>query len=152
MFETEPFAVTGFILGFYRVINILQKHKIKTLILSIIIYNVIADYKIFRDIRGVIYFGIELNVKSLCIVCIFSLFPSEKINNKYISKFLIFITNYTAGVYYLHMTIPKYFFVYSNEIKKGTFLGVIYCYLICYFICFFGMVIFGKTPFRYLFC
>ena len=107
---------------------------------------------LFETKRGIIYYGIELNIKSLCAVCFFSMFPSEKIKNKYISKFLIIITNYTAGVYYLHMAIHKYFKVYSNDIKRGTFLGVIYCYLICYCISFVGMLIFGKTPLKYLFC
>ena len=50
LFEVEPFAVTGFILGFYRIIDILQKNKIKTLVLSVIIYNVIANYKIYSNL------------------------------------------------------------------------------------------------------
>ena len=36
--ESLPFAVTGYILGIYKVIDILQKHKIKTFIFSILIY------------------------------------------------------------------------------------------------------------------
>ena len=66
-------------------------------------------------------------------------------------KFLHIITNFTGGVYYLHGPIHKYLKDFSNNIKKGTFLGMCQDYLICYLICFIGMIIFGKTPLRYMF-
>ena len=40
--ESLPFAATGYILGIYKVLDILQKHKIKTFIFSILIYKIIA--------------------------------------------------------------------------------------------------------------
>ena len=98
------------------------------------------------------YFGINLNIQACCIIFIFSLFPNDKIQNKYIKKFLILLTNHTAGVYYLHISIKYYFIPLLDIIKKGTFLGVIINYIICYFICFLGMKIFRKTRFKYLFC
>ena len=111
--ESLPFAVTGYILGIYKVIDILQKHKIKTFIFSILIYKIIADYNIFINKFGVIYNGINLNIQSLCLIAIFSLFPSDKITNKNISKFFIVITNYTGGIYYLHVPMRKYLNYYS---------------------------------------
>lgn len=80
--ESLPFAVTGYILGIYKVIDILQKHKIKTFIFSILIYKIIADYNIFINKFGVIYNGINLNIQSLCLIAIFSLFPSDKLKIK----------------------------------------------------------------------
>ena len=151
LFESLPYAVTGFALGYYKIIEILHNHKIKTFILSAIIYKIIADYYIFRRIKGLNFQGINLNIQSICVIFIFSLFPSDKIKNIYIQKFLIIITNYSAGVFYLHISIKDYFSYYFDDIKNGTFKGMFINYFICYFICFFGMKIFGKTPLKYLF-
>ena len=147
-----PFTITGFILGSYKVIDILQVHKIKTFVLSLLLYKLIADYSIFRIIKNYPYPGIDLNVQSSCLVFIFSLFPSYYTTNKYMTKFLIYLTNYTAGVFYLHVPIHRYFRGCFYNIKKGTFFGMIQEYLICYFFCFFGMSIFRKTSLRYMFC
>lgn len=152
LYECFPFAVTGYTLGYYKVLDILYKHKIKTFILSFLIYNIIADYFIFKSIKGSIYYGVNLNVQSTCLVFIFSLFPSNIVTNSIIRKFLIFITNYTGGIYYLHVPLKRYLNDYSDNIKNGTFLGLIQTYLIIYFICYVGMTIFGKTPLKYLFC
>ena len=151
LFESLPYAVTGFALGYYKIIEILHNYKIKTFILSAIIYKIIADYNIFRRIRGLNFQGINLNIQSICVIFIFSLFPSDKIKNIYIQKFLIIITNYSAGVFYLHFSVKDYFGIYFDDIKNGTFKGIFINYFICYFVCFIGMKIFGKTPLRYLF-
>ena len=98
------------------------------------------------------YQGINLNIQCICLIFIFSLFPSDKIKNKYLAKFLTQITNYTGGVFYLHVTVRDYCRVILDRVKSGTFSGVVIVYLICYFICFVGTIIFGKTPIKYLFC
>ena len=92
-----------------------------------------------------------MSVKSICVIFIFSLFPSDKIHNKYLKKFLIIITKYSGGIYYLHLSIISYFADFINEFKKHSFFAVVINYLICYFICFFGNLIFGKTFLKYLF-
>ena len=115
-------------------------------------YNVIEDYKILSNVNGTYYPGLKLNIKALCFIFVFSLFPSEKINNKYLRKFITFITNYTGGVYYLHMTLHLYLTDFFYYFKNTTFVGVIIEYTICYYICFFGTLFFGKTPLKFLFC
>jgi len=151
-FESIPYTVTGFTLGYYKIIDLIQKNKIKTFFLSIAIYKLLADYNIFIDIKGLLYKGIKFNIQATCIIFIFSLFPSDKIKNKYIKKILILITNYTAGVYYLHIALRHYLIYYFDDIKNRNFRGLFITYFICYSICFFGMIIFGKTPLKYLFC
>ena len=151
LFETFPLAVTGFTLGYYKIIDFFQNYKIKTFILSAIIYKIIADYNIFRRIRGLNFQGINLNIQSICVIFIFSLFPSDKIKNELLQKLLTLITNYSAGVFYLHFSVRDYFGIYFDDIKNGTFKGIFINYFICYFVCFIGMKIFGKTPLRYLF-
>ena len=132
-------------------LDIIQKHKIRTFVLSFLIYNIIADYNIFRNIKGSMYPGLNLNIQSICLVFIFSIFPSHYITNKYIQKLLNIITSYTAGIFYIHVPIHKYLKDYSYNMRKRTFKGMIQEYLICYFICFVGMLIFGKTPLRHMF-
>ena len=151
LFESVPFAITGFTLGYYKIFDILTKNKIEVLVLSLLVYKLISDYDIFTNIKGVLYQGIKLNILSICLVFIFSLFPSDKIKNKFFSKFLISITNHTAGVYYMHLAVNNYLSVFIVAIKNGTFLGLIITYIFCYYISFIGILFFRKTPLRYLF-
>ena len=150
-FESIPYTITGFILGYYKLLDYIQKYKIKTLIISIIIYNIVVDYNIFTEAKGMSYHGIKYNIQSICLIFIFSLFPSDQIRNKYLSKLLMELTKYTGGVYYLHNNILIYLSDYFISMKKRTFQGAIISYLICYFISFVGALIFGKTPIKYLF-
>jgi len=151
-FVSIPYAVTGFTLGFYKIIEYFQKHKMKTFILSILIFISINEYQIFTNIKFIAYQGINLNIQCLCIIFIFSLFTSDNIKNKFLIKIITIFTNYTAGVFYLHIPIKRYFVYYFRSIKYGTIFGCIIIYLICYIICFFGMLIFGKSKIKYLFC
>ena len=65
--------------------------------------------------------------------------------------FILIINNYSAGVFYLHVSIRFYFADIFDDIKKGTFFGIIINYIICYFISYIGIILFGKTLFRHLF-
>ena len=152
MFEMIPLGVTGLTLGHYDIINKLYTIKFQTFIISLLIYNLIRDYKIFSNIKGFYYQGIELNIRAVCIVFIFSLFPSEKIKNKFLIKILDLITHYSAGPFYLHLSLKAYLLNYNDNIKNGTFLGIIINYLICYNISILGYKMFGKTFLKYLFC
>lgn len=151
-FETVPYSVTGFSLGFYKIVSYLQNFKTKTFTLSYLVYILVTRYNIFSNLKGVGYQGIYLNIKSVCIIFVFSLFPSANIKNKYIIKLLNLLTNHTGGVYYLHVSIHSYCINFFDSIKYRTFFGMIINYIICYFICFLGIIIFGKTPIKYLFC
>ena len=152
LFEMIPFGMTGFTLGCYDSINKLHKFKIRTLIFSLLIYKFIEKYKVFSHISGLYYQGIKLNIKSICIIFIFSLFPSEKIENKYIKKILNLITKNSAGPFYLHLSLRDYLQDYNSDIKKGTFIGTLVNYFICYSIALCGDTVFGKTFLKYLFC
>ena len=147
-----PYAVTGFTLGIFKIIDRLENIKMQTLIISIIIYSLISTYKIFIIIRGKGFQGIYLNIKSLCVFFIFSIFPSDKIKDKNLSKLLIITTNYSAGVFYLHVSLHSYLCRFIKIIQNKTFTGTIITYLLCNFISHFGVLIFGKTKLKYLFC
>ena len=73
-FESVPFAVTGFTLGFYKMLDILQKNKFYTFFFSILFYNLFANYNIITKGKGVIYQGLKLNIQAINIIFAFSLF------------------------------------------------------------------------------
>lgn len=151
-FVSVPYASTGFTLASLKILNIIPNYKIQTLFFSIYIFCLLEKYIVFREIideNG--YTGILYNVRAICLIFIFSLFPSNKITNNTIGKILRNISNHTAGVYYLHNEIIIYFKNYFDPIKKGTLFGLFIIYIICYLICFIGMLLFGKTKIKNLF-
>lgn len=149
--EFLPFAFTGFLLKEFNIINMLKQHKLNTFIISVLIYNLIREFKIFSNFKGIAYGGMKLNILSVCNIFIFSLISFGSINNKYMISFVKTITNFTGGIFYLHSFIHYYFKYIIMHIKKGTFFSLILIYFFCYIICFFGIMIFGKTKIKYLF-
>ena len=150
--ESVTYSITGFILGYYKVIDLLQKHKIKTIIISAMIYEVMLDYHIFSNIMGFGYQGIDLNIKSICLILVFAMLPFEIIKNKEFKKIIRILTNYSGGVYYLHISFSQYLSVYFDDVKKRNFKGILINYAAGYITCFVGTIILGKTPLKYLFC
>lgn len=149
--EMIPYSVTGYTLAFFKVFEKLQKNKFKVFFLSLIIFIIIDKYEIFSKIEGVAYSGIKLNAHSICLIFLFSVFPQEKIKNKVIINFLLNISKYTAGVFYLHWSIICYLRNCILAIQEGSFIGCIIVYLIAYMICFIGIKINDKNIFKYLF-
>ena len=148
--EFIPFAVTGFILYELKIIDKNHKNKVKTFIIFFIIYKFIQNYGVFAEFEGVQFSGIKLNICSVCIIFICSLFSTRR-EHKYI-KLIKILTNFTGGIFYIHRIVQRYFKFIVDDIKKGTFFGIILIYLICYAICFLGTLIVGKTQAKYLFC
>lgn len=148
--EFIPLAVTGFILAEFNIFEKIHKNKIKSFFISTILYKMIQYYEIFAHLKGVQYSGIKLNVCSICLVFIFSLYPSE-LKKRYQKIFKI-LTNFTGGIYYIHRIIQRYLKYALYDIREGTFFGIILIYLFSYIICYLGTLIFGKTKAKYLFC
>lgn len=147
--EMFPYSVTGLYLANFEIINKLNKNKVKSFLLSLIVFFFIEKYKIFISINGIAYSGMKLNIHSISLIFFFSIISSDKISN---NKSLRIITNYTAGIFYLHWSVIKFFKNFVKHIENGTFIGCILIYLICYIICFFGFKISKRTRFKYLFC
>ena len=150
--EMIPFAVTGSALACLGIIKKIKLFKLKTLSFCILIFGSLEKYHVFSKLQGgVAYPGILLNVRSICLIFFFSLFPSENITNINLEKILRKITNYTTGIFYLHITIINYFKLFIKPIKYGNLYGCIVIYLICYLISFFGTSIVGKSKLKFLF-
>ena len=150
--EMIPFSVIGFIIASQKIIIYLRKYKLKVFLFCIYSIFFLFKYKVFSsEIKGNGYHGMKIFLESILIFICFSMFPSEKIKNKKILQILKKITNYTAGIYYIHETLFRYCKIYFIIFKKYTFKGCIIIYLICYLICFSGSIVFGKTKLRNLF-
>ena len=149
--EMIPYSVTGFTLAFLEIINKLHNNRLKTFIFSLIIFCLIEKYEIFIKIDGISYSGFKYNAHSICLIFLFTIFPTEKISNELIINFLMNITKYTGGVFYLHWSIICYLKNFVIFIQEGSFIGCIIVYFICYMICFIGFKFLGNTKFKYLF-
>ena len=149
--EVIPFTLTGLILSSFDIISKFKKYKYEINLINIIIlYFIINYYYNFNHFYGLRYRGINLNLGAISIFIIFLLIQIE-IKNGIIKSFFEIITNYTGGIYYLHMIMKDYLNKRILIIKNRTFLGGFLIYLYSYFICFIGNKIFGKTKLKFLF-
>ena len=74
-----PFAVTGFHLAAFKIINKLKYYRFKSFIFSVITFIFVDNFNIFYNLDN--YNGIKLNVLSIALIFIFSLLPVEKGQN-----------------------------------------------------------------------
>lgn len=51
MFEMVPLGVTGFIIGYFNIINKINKYKFQTLVISCITYHIVNNYQLFRIVK-----------------------------------------------------------------------------------------------------
>lgn len=151
IFEMLPLAITGYTLGLYKVIYMLQKFRKRAIFFSFLIYKTLSNYRIFTNVIGLNFYGINLNVQSISVIFIFSLIPFNQIKKRSIIKILLFLTNYSGGIFYLHVSIYEFCKFYLVDIRKGSFFGMIINYFICYFICFLGSNFFENRFIKYLF-
>ena len=149
--EILPCCIIGFLIASSGIMNFFKKLKLKVFIACIFINYLIIKYDVFINISGFAYCGVKMFIVSICIFIGFAVFPSELIKNKIIIKIIKYITNYTAGVYYLHLPLDRYLNKIIIPIQKRTFKGCVINYIFCYFICFFGCLLFKKTRLRNLF-
>ena len=89
IFASIPYASTGFTLASLNILNIISNYKIQILFFCIYIFILLNIYSIFSEIKYKIgYSGILLNVRAVCFIFIFSIFPSNKITNTKIEKII----------------------------------------------------------------
>ena len=147
-----PFAASGYTLGTFNIIDSIKNYKIKTLIFCLLNIYLLEKYSVFSKLKDEIaYSGIILNIRAIYLIFVFSLFSSDKVNNIKLDKIIKNFTNYTGGIYYLHITIITYFKDIIKPIKNGNVIGLLIIYLICYLICFIGIQFVGQSKFKFLF-
>ena len=149
--EIITYAITGLSLASYNLmdkINLIKEKK-KLIFVSINILYFIKKYDIIRSPKGFRYPGVSQNVGGIFLLICFSFISfAKKPKVLFIIKHF---TNYTGGIYYLHIIVMNIFRNIIPFIDKRTLLGGFTIYIISYFICFIGMRIFGKTKIKSLF-
>lgn len=144
-------ALTGFLLSSVDIISLCKKQRKKVIYKFIIFLFLI---KIFTNLilsNFPYLIGLLINLVSFNFFIIFTLLPFDKINNSILINFIKNLTNYTGGIYYIHIPIMIILRNYFTLIKDKTFIGSIIVYITCYFICYFGVKIFRNNKFKYLF-
>lgn len=149
--ETFPLAVTGITFSSLNLISTLQKYRFKSIFFSIIFIFMLFKYKIFILIKGFGKQGFMLNIGSLLFFILFYLLPLEKIKISNINSFISYITNYTAGIYFLHIFIYKIMKNYITLVYKKTLSGCIIIYITCYLISLICYNRFKYSKLKYLF-
>lgn len=149
-FEIIPYCITGYILAYLNIVHILSNHRNTSINIFVPIIIIIIKYKIFLKIKGFGFQGLKLFALSINIFFLFSLIPTKIIRNKNIIKFIEFISNHTAGIYYIHKSLSYYLSIFSF-VNKKKLNGAIIIYIISYNISLFGKFKFKNTKLINLF-
>ena len=149
--EILPLTVSGILFASFKVIEKLEIHRKKSILISIIVLYCLFKYNIFYDLKGFGYNGIIINFGSIFLFISFSLISIDRIKNKNIILIVNYVTSYTLGIYSLHQIVRDYLKLKFSYVKKKTIYGCLLIYLFSYFISFFGNKIFKKGKYKYLF-
>ena len=110
-FEIIPYCITGYILAYINLVNILSKKRIISINFFLSVLILVSKYKIFFDIKGFYYQGLKLYILSISIFIFFSLIPIERIGNKFIIRFIELFSMNTAGIYFIHLPLRYYLYI-----------------------------------------
>ena len=144
------FSSIGLTLASLVNIDNLKKRKKKAMLLSI--FSLIIVYLINYFYLNKILYYLECIINIIAAISFFihfSIIPD--LNNKQLVSLISKITNYTGGVYYLHVIVWKILSRKMDIFKRKTLNGCFLNYIICHFICFIGEKIFRKSKLKYLF-
>lgn len=135
--ETLPDSLCGFFIASFNITSILKYYAYKTLFICSCILLFISTYRFKNNLLSFKYAGIRLNTAAICIFLIFFNLPFNKIKNIRIKKLFDNITNYTAGIYFVHYLIGKGYImkiILGNKIE--SVFGCLFIYFISYIVCF----------------
>ena len=138
-----PIAITAFNLNRINLIKFLEKNYLFQALMPLI--------SIILFIYGTpnTYNGIDKNLFSLASFYSFHFIPINNLLNNNQKNIIYIMTNYTQGIYCMHLIIKYYIFRFYN--LTPSFFSCFYLYIICYILSFFGKKIFEKNNIRYLF-
>lgn len=149
--EVMPLSVTGSVLASLNIFSKIQKYYRKTIYFSIIILFCILKYNIFTRMNIIAFDGIILDIGSIFLFILFYLIPINFMKYPIIRRIIDNLTNYTQGIYALHLITKNALYLKFNSIKNGDFTGCIIIYCFSYLISFVGEKITKKSKLVYLF-
>lgn len=139
-----PIAVVAFCVKKINLKSYFEKNYVISLIIIFIFLHIL-----FIIGTPNTYLGIDKIVFALFAFIGFSLIPLNKYLKDHSKNIIYLITNYTQGIYCLHIMIKIYIIKLFNI--KTSFLFCIKLYIICYILSFIGKKIFEKNKLKYLF-
>ena len=148
--ETIPLAVTGLTISSFDLINKIKYFRFRAITFSLAFLIILFKYNIFTKVKGFGKQGFMYIIGSSLFFILFSLFPLDNFN-KFAKMIIRHITNFTAGIYMLHIKIFEIFERRIDSIKKHTFLGCIIIYLLSYLTCLIFYSLFKRSKIKYLF-
>lgn len=149
--EVMPMSISGSIIASLNLLSLFKKYIKKVYFFSFVGLYFIYNYNIFTEIKKFAYDGIILDVGSVLLFFIFYLFPLNCFDSSIINMILYQITNYTQGIYSLHLLLKKALNLKINQIKKGNYSGCVIIYILSYFISFLGEKLTRNSQLVYLF-
>ena len=151
-FRFAPISVFGLTLGSFDIIANMKQFYIKNIIINVISLYYLVKFRIFKFNEEYIYPDVDTNIiSSINFFIIFALIPFDKILNEKIIVIIAHITNYTGGIYYLHLFMRFYLKNIFEEVRRKTFIGIFIIYFITYLVCYIGNKVFKKSKIKYLF-
>ena len=151
--ESFPIAISAFFVKYSDIINRIYKWRRIVIFYCILFNYFIYKYGIFKFIENYgktyNYNGFDKNFFAIFSFISFYLIPFEKIQSDKLKTFIIIISNYTQGIYYIHPIIISYTtkYLYLNR----TFKGCIIVYIFAYLFSFIGSKLCYKSRLKYLF-
>ena len=152
LFHHFIFVYTGYLFGSINLINKLYRIRIISIIISFSVIYIFVNYYdyIFSKVSS-LYKGLVQEIFVINIFIFFAMLPFDKIDDKYTNIILNTLTNYTGGIYYLHIMMAQYFHTFIYAGKRIDFEGCIKIYLYCYIVCFIGNIVFKNHFLKFLF-
>ena len=148
--DVFPHSITGFFISSMKIKNRIIYYKIRTILISIFILFIITKYNFDNSLLTFKYGGIRQNIASCCIFFLF-LLSFENLKNNKIKKIIDILSNYTAGIYFIHLLIGNSYLVRFLLAKKiNTIYGCFNIYIISYIICFLIDNSFKSITIKYL--
>ena len=126
--EVFPMSFLGSIISSNNLFEVNNKTKI--ILYSFISLLFILKYDVFSDINTFGFGGIKNHFGALLLFIIFYFLPMEEIKSDRFKKIIDQMTNYTQGIYSLHLIIKYIFNPKINYINNGSFLGCILIYIV----------------------
>lgn len=144
------YGAIGITLSSIKAIKTLINYRKRVVCFCIYILYLIRDFQILKE--SFLYLRCLLfGIGSTILFILFAILPLENIKNKTIHIFIINLTKYSGGIYYLHLKIRELLYNKILLIKNGNLVGCFLIYIISYFISFLGKLFFGKTNLKFLF-
>ena len=125
--ETLPLSITGLCLSSFNVINKLKEERFKFIFFSSFFIFIFFKYDIFKEVKGFGKQGFMYNIGGSLLFISFYLIPLDNLS-KTKTAIVNRITNYTAGIYFLHITIYKIIKNHIFSVKSKSMLGCIYIF------------------------